>query len=238
MITEDLLPEEIIQRPIQVFYEIYFSKQTGVLFIAQFLLISLIFSSYFPTNAEKGFLTLMNTTGVNMPLLVIRKALLVGFLMIFTDFLGWAILMITEGFILFASHPSLLLKFWITCFTNLIVLNSVYCLILLIIVSLTFYTSYFLNDFKFAPLIPPIILIIEEMALNTFFKIFPLEEAPDQSISLFGIYYIFLDIIKWKSNNTFSLSTFLLFSSILYLFSFYLSLTILFRYFSGKREFI
>lgn len=237
MISENQPQEEIIRIPIRFFFEIYFIKQTGLLFIAQFLLISLIFSTYYPTNAEKGFLTLIKTTGINLPLLVIQKGLLTGILIIFADFLGWIILMITGGIILFSSHPSFLLMFWITCFTNLIVLNSIYCLILLIFVALTFYTSYFLNDFKFAPLIPPVILIIEESVLNTFFAIFPLAEAPDRSISLFGLYFIFFDIIKWNPNNTFSLSSFLLFSSISFLVAFYLSITMLFTYFSCKREF-
>ncbi len=240
-VLQDILSQkpssEILRIPVHGFIEIYLLKQMGLLFFMQFILISFIFSMTLPLDAEKGFLTLINTTGINMPLLIIFKAIIVSILLIFIEFFGWIILLVIGGLTLFQAYPSLLIEFITTSFNNLLILFFYNGILIFIFVSLVYYSSFFLDNFKISALIMPSIVAVQEILLSEFFKLFPLQEAPDRAISLWGVHFIIFDLHTWNVNNIISFDGSVSFCLGIFLAVFYLLITLIFYNLSFKRQY-
>ncbi len=228
---------EILRIPIHGFIEIYFLRQTGLLFFTQIILISFIFSIILPLDAEKGYLTLIKTTGINMPLLIIFKAILVSTLLLIVELFGWIILLVIGGLILFQVYPSLLVEYISISLTNLLILVFYNGILILIFVSLVYYTSFFLDNFKISTLIMPAIVIVQEFLLYEFFKLFTLQELPHRVISLWGIHFIIFDLYTWNSSNLLSFDISMGVTLGLFLVIFYGLATVLFYCLSFKREY-
>lgn len=199
-IIENETVDKIVQYPIDEFFYKFINKQRFMLIFIQIFLISIIFGSEIPLDSEKGFLSLIKTTGVKMESYVSLKIITTSIVVIIAELIGWIIFLFLEGFLVFYDYPDLMIKFLMLCSLNFVTFFVYQALMILIFISITYYFSYFCNDYKIASIILPIVFIVENGIFSEISKIFPIEKAAENTLSYQGLYGILESVMTWENN--------------------------------------
>lgn len=199
-IIADETIEIIIQYPIDMFFSQFVSKQLALLLLIQIFLISIFFGSEIPLDSEKGFLSLIKTTGTNMKSFISLKIIATSLVIIIAELIGWITLMLLEGLFVFYDYPDLMIRFFIICSFNFVTFFIFQALMIFIFVSIVYYFSYFCYDYKVASIILPIVAFIEIVFFSIISDKFPIKMAPEEELSFQGIYGILESVMVWENN--------------------------------------
>lgn len=218
------------------FLDKYIINQMNISFLIQLLiLVPLLFGTIYPSYNDSGFLLLVKSTGFSEKTLLLNKISLTTIWLVIVNFFGWVTFLIIDGLVLYSFNLELYLLFIIFTLLSLIPFFIFFISILFIVISLVYFISYFFSKTRFSIAIFLFCLLLEEVIVNNFFKLFIIKDFAVNSISLIGINGILWELNELGSSITTEFQLIIILMCI-YLFFFIILIYSISFYFLNKKR--